>query len=274
MSTKTLTVFDPSMCCSTGVCGPDVDQELVRFSADLEWLGARGVHVERFNLAQEPGAFAEDSDVKQLLESDGEQALPLFKIDDEVVTNGEYPSRDVLGEWMDIEAPESIFTEAVGELVAIGAAIASNCEPCFKFHYDKARKAGVSREDMLQAVELAQNVKETPARHVHDVAMKFLEPQGDEDAGASEDTKSGCSGPNDTDETDEQSSSSGRDSRDKGTLGRAAGASGRPDWLVIISVVGPFLESPPGFTPKLGSQGGNNIADRASQLVRCSRGLW
>jgi hypothetical protein len=45
-----------------------------------------------------------------------------------------------------------------------------------------------------------------------------------------------------------------RDSRDKGTLGRAAGASGRPDWLVIISVVGPFLELPPGFTPKLGSQ--------------------
>nr|QTX14232.1 Arsenical resistance operon trans-acting repressor ArsD [Klebsiella pneumoniae] len=28
---KTLTVFDPAMCCSTGVCGSDVDQVLVDF---------------------------------------------------------------------------------------------------------------------------------------------------------------------------------------------------------------------------------------------------
>lgn len=48
----------------------------------------------------------------------------------------------------------------------------------------------------------------------------------------------------------------GRHSRDKGTVGRAAGASGWPEWLVIISVLGPFLELPPGFTPKLGSQAG------------------
>ena len=35
---KTLTVFDPAMCCSTGVCGSDVDQVLVDFSADVQWL--------------------------------------------------------------------------------------------------------------------------------------------------------------------------------------------------------------------------------------------
>lgn len=32
---KTLTVFDSAMCCNTGVCGSDVDQALVDFSADL-----------------------------------------------------------------------------------------------------------------------------------------------------------------------------------------------------------------------------------------------
>ncbi|MFP4601287.1 MAG: arsenite efflux transporter metallochaperone ArsD [Persicimonas sp.] len=103
MTAKKLTVFDPSMCCSTGVCGPDVDQELVRFSADLEWLGKRGVNVERFNLSQEPGAFAEDSDAKSLLESDGEAGLPLFKVDGQVKAHGEYPSRDVLAEWFGVE---------------------------------------------------------------------------------------------------------------------------------------------------------------------------
>lgn len=52
-----LQVFDPAMCCSTGVCGPHVDPQLPRFSADLEWLGTQGVEVERYNLAQQPRVF-------------------------------------------------------------------------------------------------------------------------------------------------------------------------------------------------------------------------
>jgi arsenite methyltransferase len=40
-------VYDPAMCCSTGVCGPDVDPALVRFAADVKWLQERGVPVER-----------------------------------------------------------------------------------------------------------------------------------------------------------------------------------------------------------------------------------
>ena len=56
----TIRVFDPAMCCSSGVCGPSVDPQLARFSADLDWLKAQGVSVERFNLAQQPAAFAED----------------------------------------------------------------------------------------------------------------------------------------------------------------------------------------------------------------------
>ncbi len=55
---KTLTVFDPAMCCSTGVCGSDVDQVLVDFSADVQWLKSRGVQVERYNLAQQPMSFS------------------------------------------------------------------------------------------------------------------------------------------------------------------------------------------------------------------------
>lgn len=43
---KTLTVFDPAMCCGTGVCSSDVDQALVDFSADAQWLKGRGVQVD------------------------------------------------------------------------------------------------------------------------------------------------------------------------------------------------------------------------------------
>ncbi len=68
----------------------------------------------------------------------------------------------------------SLVTEQVQELIAIGAAIASNCEACFRFHYDKARRMGVSHEDMYRAVQIAQQVKESPARSVLALAERYL----------------------------------------------------------------------------------------------------
>jgi AhpD family alkylhydroperoxidase len=70
----------------------------------------------------------------------------------------------------------SLFTEQVAELVAIGAAIGANCEPCFKYHYDQARKLGVSDLDMRYAVDLAQKVKDTPARALLTLAERYLGP--------------------------------------------------------------------------------------------------
>lgn len=168
-------VFDPAMCCSTGVCGPSVDPRLVRFAADLDWLKTKGVGVERFNLAQQPAAFASDAQVKAALDASPEEALPLVKVDGNVKSTGRYPARIELAAWTGIAAPEpSIYTDAVAELVAIGAAIASNCELCFKFHFDKARKLGVSGEDMIRAVKSAQAVKDAPAKAVLSLAERLL----------------------------------------------------------------------------------------------------
>jgi AhpD family alkylhydroperoxidase len=166
-------VFDPPMCCSTGVCGPEVDPALVRFASDLEWLKSKGVEVERFNLSQGPAAFVQNPLVAQAMRaSDG--ALPLLIVDGKIAAQGSYPAREVLAELAGVAAPKSIYSEAVQELVAIGAAIASNCEPCFRFHFDKARKLGVSKEDMARAVATARMVKEAPARAVVELAEKYL----------------------------------------------------------------------------------------------------
>jgi AhpD family alkylhydroperoxidase len=167
-------VFDPPMCCPTGVCGPGVDPALVRFAADLEWLKSNGVEVERFNLAQEPAAFVGNPVVAQALRGK-DKGLPLLLLDGSIVAQGSYPSREVLGELTGVAVPKSIYSEAVQELVAIGAAIASNCEPCFRFHFDKARKLGVSKEDMARAVTTAKMVKESPARAVIELAEKYLD---------------------------------------------------------------------------------------------------
>ena len=53
-----LRVFDRPLCCSTGICGPDVDPALVAFAADLQWLARKGVDVERINPAWQPTEFA------------------------------------------------------------------------------------------------------------------------------------------------------------------------------------------------------------------------
>ncbi len=173
---KKLQVFDPALCCSTGVCGVDVDQALVGFSADVDWAKQNGAQIERFNLAQQPLAYAENTTVKSFLESAGQDGLPLILLDGEVVLSGRYPSRDELIKWLGIASAPSLFTDQIAELVAIGAAIGANCEPCFKYHYDQARKLGVSNLDMRYAVDLAQKVKDTPARNMLDLAARYLGP--------------------------------------------------------------------------------------------------
>ena len=97
-------VFDPAMCCSTGICGPSVDPQLARFAADLAWLKREGVSVERFNLSQQPAAFAEDAAVKDALGTKGERGLPLVKVNGEVKSSGVYPSRDELAAWAGVGA--------------------------------------------------------------------------------------------------------------------------------------------------------------------------
>lgn len=101
----TVRVFDPAMCCSTGICGPSVDPLLTRFAADLDWLRRQGVTVERFNLAQQPAAFAEDASVTSALEERGEAGLPLVKVDGEVKSRGVYPTRVELAAWAGVALP-------------------------------------------------------------------------------------------------------------------------------------------------------------------------
>ena len=96
---KTIQVFDKPMCCSTGVCGPQVDPVLPRFAADLDWLKTHGVRVERFNLAHQPAEFTQNSGVRELLATHGTDCLPVILVDGHVASQGQYPTREVLSQW-------------------------------------------------------------------------------------------------------------------------------------------------------------------------------
>ena len=96
---KTIQVYDKPMCCSTGVCGPQVDPVLPRFAADLDWVKSQGHKVERYNLAQQPQAFIDNRVVHELLSTEGTDCLPVVVVDGQVVSRKDYPSRDTLAAW-------------------------------------------------------------------------------------------------------------------------------------------------------------------------------
>lgn len=100
---KKLLIFDPPLCCPTGVCGPSVDPKLTRFAADLDWLKKKGVAMERFNLAQQPGAFAQNEIVRAELAVKGNACLPLLILDGSIVVSGVYPDRSELAELAGVE---------------------------------------------------------------------------------------------------------------------------------------------------------------------------
>lgn len=99
---KEIRIFDPALCCSTGVCGVDVDQQLVDFSADADWARQQGADLVRYNLAQQPMAFVEQAVVKDFLARSGADALPLVVVDGEIAIHGRYPTRAELAHWTGI----------------------------------------------------------------------------------------------------------------------------------------------------------------------------
>ncbi len=100
---KTISVYDSPMCCSTGVCGPSVDPKLAEFAGDLEWLKTQGVTVQRYNLAQEPERFVQNSAVKEILDRSGDEELPAILAEETLVSSGRFPDRIELAEMAGID---------------------------------------------------------------------------------------------------------------------------------------------------------------------------
>ncbi len=101
-----LEVFDPPMCCATGICGNNVDPKLVTFASDLEWLKKQGVDVVRHGLSFEPNEFVKNEAVKTTLQTDGNDCLPIIYVENKIVSKACYPSRQKLAEICNIEYKE------------------------------------------------------------------------------------------------------------------------------------------------------------------------
>ncbi|MBY6087543.1 arsenite efflux transporter metallochaperone ArsD [Priestia flexa] len=99
---KKIEIFDPAMCCSTGVCGPSVDPELTRIATVISQLKKGVVEVERYNLTSDPGHFVENQQINALLMSKGTDCLPITLIDGEVKKISSYPTNEEISKWLEV----------------------------------------------------------------------------------------------------------------------------------------------------------------------------
>ena len=121
---KNMIIFDPAMCCSTGVCGPGVDPELLRVSTLLNNLKSNGVMVERYNLSNNPQAFVDNRVINELLNTDGVDILPVIIVDGEVVKTKAYPTNEEFCKLLEI--PES-YLKAKIKLKSKGCGCKGGC---------------------------------------------------------------------------------------------------------------------------------------------------
>jgi hypothetical protein len=94
----TVEVFDPELCCTSGVCGPAPDPALVAFSNVLDQLRAQGTQVARYQLSRQPQAFVQNQEVYRLVLERGVSSLPVVFVDGRVVSVGHYPGLDAMAD--------------------------------------------------------------------------------------------------------------------------------------------------------------------------------
>ena len=95
-------IYDPAMCCSTGVCGPSPDSELMRVATVLNNLKKNGIAVERYGLTSNPQAFIANDKINSLLKSKGSEALPAVVVDGEIVKMAAYPTNEEFVKWLNV----------------------------------------------------------------------------------------------------------------------------------------------------------------------------
>ena len=90
-SAAAVEIFDPPMCCPTGLCGPALDQTLLDVNEMIMDLKNGGVSVERYQMTSHPNAFLNNADVMKLVREIQMEALPITVVHGRIVKTGAYP---------------------------------------------------------------------------------------------------------------------------------------------------------------------------------------
>lgn len=94
--TAVIELFDPPMCCPTGLCGPALDQTLLDVSEMIMTLQAEGVSVERYQMTSHPQKFMTNNEVMRLVREQQMAALPITAVHGQVIKTAAYPTLEEL----------------------------------------------------------------------------------------------------------------------------------------------------------------------------------
>jgi hypothetical protein len=174
----TIEIFDPAMCCSTGVCGTDVDDTLADFANNLKWLKSRGVEVRRFNLGQEPEVFKSNTHILARLQKEGTNVLPVILVNNKVTSEGGYPDRNQLCAWLgintdtttnnDSEAFKNNLLQNLMHTVIVG----DTAKMSAQFLEGKAN--GIDLPDLVQAMQSGLNERQANTQQLLQTANELL----------------------------------------------------------------------------------------------------
>ena len=106
---KTISIYEPAMCCPTGLCGVGIDPELLRISTVLDTLEKEGIKINRYNLTSFPNEFIKNTEINQLLNDEGVDILPIVLFDGKIVITKRYPTN---GEFVQLlEIPSQVLAQ-------------------------------------------------------------------------------------------------------------------------------------------------------------------
>lgn len=107
---KKMQIFEPALCCETGLCGVSIDPELLRISTVVGALKKEGIAIERFNLNSAPMEFVTNTVINQYINEKGPEGLPAVMLDGEIVITGKYPTNEEIIKML--ELPENMLKES------------------------------------------------------------------------------------------------------------------------------------------------------------------
>lgn len=96
-------IYEPAMCCSTGLCGVNVNKELLRVATTINALQKKGASIERFNLSSAPKAFISNKTMNEHINKMGTNSLPVTIVNGKIVKTKEYPTNEEFEKWCGIK---------------------------------------------------------------------------------------------------------------------------------------------------------------------------
>lgn len=177
--TKKIDIYDPAMCCSTGVCGPDVDDLLTDFANDVKWMKSQGIEVNRFNLGQEPEAFKSNPVVIARLQNAGSDILPIIFINGERVSEGAYPDRNQLKDWFSLNGDANNENRTPGVdshelLIRLEMAVANGDGIELQSRFREGEENGISKEELVQAMQKGIDKRQQVTQSILETANELL----------------------------------------------------------------------------------------------------